>query len=71
MRVVDSPGCPLTCADDPQLLLLRQSLLDICDDVVDRFDADRQTDQTGSDAPGALLLLVELRVCRRGGVDRQ
>src|SRR3954471_21572876 len=50
---------------------LRQSLLQIGDDVVSRFDPYRQADHVGTGAGRHPLFVGELTVRRRGGVDDQ
>ena len=45
--------------------------VEIGDDVLDRFDADREPDESGMDAGARLLLLGELAVRGGGGVDHQ
>src|SRR5690349_13134695 len=48
-----------------------QSLLQVGDDVLHRFDAYRQADHVGAGAGCDPLLVAELAMGRRGGVDDQ
>ena len=50
---------------------LGESLVDVGEDVPDRLDADREADRVGGHAGVIQFLVVELRVSRRGRVDRQ
>ncbi len=49
----------------------RQRLVEVGEDVIDVFDADREADEFGGDSGGALLFLVELGMSGGGRVDRQ
>ena len=50
---------------------LGQGLIQVGQDVVQRLDADREPDKVGRDAGRVLLLLAQLLVRRRGGMDGQ
>src|SRR5215468_8476395 len=50
---------------------LRERLVEVGEDVVDGLEADREAHHVGAGAGGDLLLVGELAVCSRGGVQDQ
>src|SRR6266516_5238427 len=48
-----------------------QSLVDVPEDIIERLEPDRQAHHFGQDPGGALLVLVELAMRRRGRVNHQ